>query len=152
MYRVWCRDKHEWEADEIAMRYNGTLMHSQRTGASILSSELKPENHVLQLCTGLTDINNNSVYEGDIVDQGDNYQSIVRFDINEENGFAGFYLEEMDARVPEDKRPTHELFSYTTIPNEWKIVGNIFDKEFKPTKKEQPERPNISRYERLEME
>jgi len=144
-FRVWCRDKNEWESDPVYLDRHGDLIHGERRFV------MGKDNHVFQLCTGLTDAIGRYVFEGDIVDQGDSYDSIVRFGVGGSEEWTGFYLEELDPDKRFDSPLTHGIFSWTTVPDEWKIIGNIFDTDYIPTPKEKDERPEVSRFDRLEM-
>lgn len=70
--------------------------------------------------TGLKDKNSKEIYEGDIVNHGDNYPSIVRFGIKS----YGFELEEPGYDDEGYGSRWHE-FIYLTSPIE--VIGNIYE-------------------------
>jgi len=76
----------------------------------------------VERCCGFFDAGGHDVFEGDIVDQGDNFKSRVRYGC--EDDCVGFYLEEMGVAEGESRPRTHSLFSYATIPDEWRVVGH----------------------------
>ena len=142
-FRVWCHDKHEWEKDDIVLDMDGILHHASPMG-------LRPENHVLQLCTGLKSSNGRYIYEGDIVDEGDNFDSVVKFGECHEIGTVGFYLEELKIKEGEHGRRQHPLNHSTRKTTEWKIIGNVFQTRYNPIQKEQ-KKPEKNRYQMIEM-
>lgn len=75
--------------------------------------------------TGLTDKNNQKIFEGDVIDQGDNFNSIVRFGHHDET--IGFHLEEISCMNGETEPRIHSLFAYTTIPEQCEVIGNIYE-------------------------
>ncbi len=62
-FRVWCKDKNEWEKDECLLRCDGTLFH--RVGNNFV--QLLPDNHIVERSTGLTDKNEKPIFQGDII-------------------------------------------------------------------------------------
>jgi len=88
--------------------------------------------------TGFKDKNKIEVYEHDIIDQGDNYPSIVRYGYDDWIETIGFYLEERRpkyVRGPKDYPRYHAFGSYTTIPKDMEVLGTIFDDYNKIVKK-----------------
>jgi len=60
-FRVWCKDRNEWEKDECLLRGDGTLFH--RVGNNFV--QLLPNNHIIEWFTGLLDKNGVEIFEGD---------------------------------------------------------------------------------------
>ena len=143
-FRVWCHDKREWEKDDIIIDLRGNLHHNS-------PMLLRANSHTLQLCTGLQDSHGQYIYEGDIVDQGDNFNSIVKFGECYETGTVGFYLEEVKTVKGEKCPRTHSLLIYTIKPIAWKIVGNIFCGAVSDTPKPKKQKNKHNRFEMIEF-
>jgi hypothetical protein len=67
-------------------------------------------------------------YSGDIVDEGDNFPSIVQFGENSLNGY-GFYLEETATCDGESQPRRHLINAYTSFPDETKVIGHVWSYE-----------------------
>jgi len=63
-FRVWCKEKNEWEKDSVVLFPDGRLGHW--LGNRFIS--LRQENHILVFFTGLFDKNGKEIWEGDIVE------------------------------------------------------------------------------------
>jgi len=64
-------------------------------------------------------------YEGDIIDEGDNYPSVIRFGENEEGGY-GFYFEEVQTVEGEKQSRRHLINAYTKFPDKTKVIGHAW--------------------------
>lgn len=63
-------------------------------------------------------------YEGDIINEGDNFPSIIRLGENNVNGY-GFYLEEV--QTEDGATPTrHVINAYTTFPDKTKVISQVW--------------------------
>jgi len=95
---------------KIGMNLNGTIYKQMCSSQEIIT------NPVVQQFTGLLDLENKEIYEGDILlleNKGPwipfwNNDGVARFDIKNKNGDTA----------------TFASYSYT---NGWKIIGNIFE-------------------------
>jgi len=127
-FRVWCKNKNEWEKHTCYLAENGTLF--QVVGGNLI--RCSTETHVVQFHTGLRDKNNNKIYEGDIL-KGN---CIVKFGYQEEifNSFISIGDGEEDNQYIlvcgvylEDKYGGYKTLSnYLDDYNELEIIGNIY--------------------------
>lgn len=79
---------------------------------------------VVMLHTGLSDKNGNKIFQYDIIDQGDNFNSVVMYGDTGET--IGFCLREVHKKTHEYWPREHGLLSYSTIPSETAVIGNVF--------------------------
>ena len=81
-YRLWCKDKNEWEKDDWVILPNGNLMWVEYGN---LVGGVYMKNHILVKSTGFKDIEGKEIYEGDIIRYWDNFDeryklAIIKFD------------------------------------------------------------------------
>lgn len=63
MFRVWCKNKKEWEKDQCYMNQLGEVVFLTRNGLRYYN----PLTHIVSYGTGRTDKNDKNIYEGDYV-------------------------------------------------------------------------------------
>ena len=81
-YRLWCKDRNEWEKDDWVILPNGNLMWVEYGN---LVGGVYMKNHVLVKSTGFKDIEGKEIYEGDIIRYWDNFDedyklAVIKFD------------------------------------------------------------------------
>lgn len=107
-YKVWCKDRNEWEKDEMCLLPNGKLMEI-KTGHIV-----KEETHILVFWTSLKEI-----YEGDIIKQiPDEFEPHNPLEVFWDEQMQGFQCRSLDEQ---------HLYQ-TPIPEaNYKIIGNIYE-------------------------
>ena len=81
-YKLWRKDKNEWEKHTWVILPNGDLMWVEYGN---LVGGVYMKNHVLVKSTGFKDIEGKEIYEGDIIRYWDNFDeryklAIIKFD------------------------------------------------------------------------
>jgi uncharacterized phage protein (TIGR01671 family) len=64
-FKVWCKNRNEWEKDYVALGIDGRQFHI-RHGKELCP--VKSDNHIIYWSTGFNDIRGKEIYEGDIVE------------------------------------------------------------------------------------
>lgn len=79
-FRVWCKEKNEWEKDRCFVSQEGHLFHYARGGWI----PLKLETHIIQFYTGLLDKNGKKIFEGDVLQICiDGYLQIYNYEVED---------------------------------------------------------------------
>ena len=113
-YRLWCKDRNEWEKDDWVILPNGNLMWVEYGN---LVGGVYMKNHILVRSTGFKDIERKEVYEGDIIRYWNEVEkcyrlAVIKFD-------RGSFVM-VNNRINWDIYVTDEN-------DEIKIVGNIYE-------------------------
>ena len=113
-YKLWCKDKNEWEKDNWVILPNGDLMWVEYGN---LVGRVYMKNHILVRSTGFKDIEGKEIYEGDIIRYWDYFEesyklAVIKLD---EGGFSAI----------SDR--TNWYLYLADEGDEIRIVGNIFE-------------------------
>ena len=113
-YRLWCKDKNEWEKDSWVILPNGDLMWVEYGN---LVGGVYMKNHVLVRSTEFKDIDGKEIYEGDIIRYWDNFDERYKLAIIKFN--KGSFIMTND-RINWD-------IGVTNKDDKIRIVGNIYE-------------------------
>ena len=113
-YRLWCKDKNEWEKDSWVILPNGNLMWVEYGN---LVGGVYMKNHILVRSTEFKDIEGKEIYEGDIIRYWDNFDehyklAVIKLD---KGGF-----------IITNNRINWNI-GLTNKDDKIKIVGNIYE-------------------------
>ena len=105
LFRVWCKNKNEWEKNRIALLPNGNLIDLDN------QVMLRHETHIVEFCIGLKDKNGELIFEGDKVRYETGQPDRPHIEEEVYWGDGAFY-------------------PVCTMPSsEFEIIGNIHNKE-----------------------
>lgn len=126
-FRVWCKDRNEWETDICLLSPDGILLHRVR-GAWV---PLREESHIIEFCTGSKDKNGKEIYEGDIVKMHyffENHDPVSLGVFEDENEIIGVVEIDALSTYTEYKGNRYDWINYLEEPNEeLEVIGNIHD-------------------------
>jgi hypothetical protein len=111
-FRVWCKNKNQWETDKMYLSQYGGLLH----GASMLG--VNKEIHIVSFFTGLLDKSGREIYEGDIIagEDGIHWKIVYRQ--------AAYFAYTESTLVDIDDQWT-ELNIFDL--NYFEVIGNIYE-------------------------
>ena len=113
-YRLWCKDKNEWEKDSWVILPNGNLMWVEYGN---LVGGVYMKNHVLVKSTEFKDMEEKEIYEGDIIRYWDNFDEHYRLAVIKLDK-GGFII--TNSRI-------NWNIGLTNKDDKIKIVGNIYE-------------------------
>jgi len=111
-FRLWCKNKKEWESDDWVLLPNGDVIEARR------NIVLNPEIHILEQYIGLKDKNKKEIYNGDKVKIFAKFIRTIEFKnggFGYNGGVEGFIL-----------FGGHD--SFDKIMKEIEVIGNIHEK------------------------
>jgi uncharacterized phage protein (TIGR01671 family) len=116
-FRVWCKDKNEWEKDVCLLSQHGDLFHVTQN----MIMPYKRKNHIIQMFTGLLDKNGVEVYEGDILIPNNREVRYGAYDGDYSQG-CGFFT------ICHNKKYSTIPFSFSYRQAEdSEVIGNIYE-------------------------
>jgi uncharacterized phage protein (TIGR01671 family) len=113
-FRVWCKNKSEWEKDMVLLTTNGGIAQLKNG----VHNPCSPETHIVLFYTGLKDKNGKEIYEGDVVSIF--YHQKRKGEIYWDN--SGLWGTKWNK---EGEGFNHRLFAFSN--NEFEVMGNIYE-------------------------
>ena len=122
-YRVWCKNKNEWEKHATLLSPDGEIVQLGHHGDLI---KVNKENHIVQFYTGVKDKNGKKIFDGDILNNSEATEEKWLTKVEFSKGT--FHLKEIQMNkycTCFCDITTGESLLYTA--DNWEIVGNIFE-------------------------
>lgn len=121
-YKVWCKDREEWERDDVMLGRQGNQYHWQNSRLNLV----KPDNHPIVFYSGRIDNKGEEIYTGHVLSprfRAEVYQ-------NDEGTFmVRFHFEPKEHRPPDVTLKKYlvsrEIAKTPDIDNI--IIGHIFE-------------------------
>lgn len=118
-FRIWCKDKNEWEKDPCMLTLDGSIIHPRNI-------PLRKESHILTQFTGLKDAKRRDIYEKDIVKCSGHDDLMVVYYCDEMSMYVllpvGIGYESYNSD-PENDFEDNMLWDNGRI----EVIGNIFE-------------------------
>ena len=112
-FKVWCKDKQEWEKDLVYLSQDGYQYHASSYVASRYGTliAVKPDNHIIYWAIGQRDKNGIEIYSGHILKITEDILAEVIYDRD------GFKLKTIC--------PQSEVISRCYSWNFYEIIGHV---------------------------
>ena len=116
-FRVWCKNKREWEKDTVFLGSNGIMYQLDRHNNP---TALSGNSHILSRSTGLRDKNGEEIFEDDIIVVGeDDGNPSFRYVVQWVDGSACF--------LARQNKTSGSYIGTGYGRKDWLVVGNIHD-------------------------
>lgn len=126
-FRVWCKNRNEWEQDEVALLPNGKLFDIFH------NKHLDMENHIIEFETGLT-LNGVKLFEGDLFELtfsgGYTVTKVIRY-IFDKRQFCIANINDLENEQYWDIWSGMTKEWLDKIVSRCEVIGNIHDVEVK---------------------
>ena len=114
-FRVWCKNKNQWETDYCVLTSDGVLLHRVRN----MWVPLNRDAHIVVFSTGLNDKNGKEIFESDIVKAKDHEPSTYRIEFID----GGYCL----TNPKLEGYPLDINILYPSIGCQIEVIGNTYD-------------------------
>ena len=112
-FRVWCKNKKQWERNNVALLPNGQLIDLDHR-----NMPLRPDTHIVEWCIDVMDKSKKLIYESDI----------VLFQDGNIFGKATIIREDGCMQIKTEKSlPHYPITMPVSNIDEFEIIGNIHD-------------------------